>query len=55
MESGSSSESTKKLLDLEHRSVIKFLTKEGKKPKEIHERVVAVYGETAPSNYKENF
>jgi len=39
----------KKLLDLEQRSVIKFLTKEGKKPKEILERMVAVYGESAPS------
>jgi hypothetical protein len=28
-------EVSKKLLDLEQRSVIKFLTKEGKKPKEI--------------------
>jgi hypothetical protein len=28
-------EVSKKLLDLEQRSIIKFLTKEGKKPKEI--------------------
>jgi len=28
-------EVSKKLLDLEQRSVIKFLSKEGKKPKEI--------------------
>jgi len=31
---------SKKLLNLEQRSVIKFLTKEGKKPKEILERMV---------------
>ena len=42
------SEVSKKLLDLEQRSVIKFPTKEGKKPKEILERMVAVYGESAP-------
>ena len=35
-------EVSKKLLDLEQRSVIKFLTKEGKKPREILERMVAV-------------
>ena len=40
-------EVSKKLLDLEQRSVIKFLNKEGKKPKEIYERMVAVYGESA--------
>ena len=43
------------LLDLEQRSVIKFLTKEGKKPKEILERMVAVYGESAHSYYKVKF
>ena len=32
-------EVSKKLLDLEQRSVVKFLTKEGKKPKEIFERI----------------
>ena len=48
-------EVSKKLLDLEQRSVIKFLTKEGKKPKEILERMVAVYGESAPSYYKVKF
>jgi len=32
-----------KLVDLEQRSIIIFLTKEGKKPKEILERMVAVY------------
>ena len=31
-------EISKKMLDLEQRSVIKFLSKEGKKPKEILER-----------------
>jgi hypothetical protein len=30
-------------------------TKEGKKPKEILERMVAVYGESAPSYYKVKF
>lgn len=34
---------------LEHRAVIKFLTKEGRSAKEIHERMVGVYGETTPS------
>jgi hypothetical protein len=48
-------EVSKKLLDLEQRSVIKFLTKEGKKPKEILERMVAVYGDSAPSYYKVKF
>ena len=42
-------EVSKKLLDLLQRSVIKCLTKEGKKPKKITERMVAVYGESAPS------
>jgi len=45
-------EVSKKLLDLEQRSVKKFLTKEGKKPKEMLERMVEVYGESAPSYYK---
>ena len=48
-------EVSKKLLDLEQRSVVKFLTKEGKKPNEILERMVVVYGESAPSYYKEKF
>jgi cytochrome c-type biogenesis protein CcmH/NrfF len=48
-------EVSKKLLDLEQRSVIKFLTKEGNKTKEILERMVAVYGESAPSYYKVKF
>ena len=38
--------------DLELRSVIKFLTKEGKKPKEVHERMNAVYGDVSPSYYQ---
>jgi len=42
-------EVSKKLLDLEQRSVVKFLTNEGKKPKEILERMVVIYGESAPS------
>jgi len=48
-------EVSRKLLDLEQRSVIKFLTKEGKKTNEIIERMVAVYGESAPSYYKVKF
>ena len=48
-------EVSKKLLYLEQRSVIKFLTKEGNKPKEILECMVAVYGESAPSYYKVKF
>ena len=48
-------EVSKKLLDLEQRSVTKFLTKEGKKPKEILERMVAVYGKSAPSHYQVKF
>ena len=48
-------EVSKKLLDLEQRSLIKFLTKEGKKPKETLERMVTVYRESAPSYYKVKF
>ena len=33
----------------------KFLTKEGKKPKEIHERMNAVYGDISPSYYQVKF
>ena len=40
---------------MEQRSVVKFLTKEGKKPKEILERMVVVYGECASSYYKVKF
>jgi hypothetical protein len=46
---------SKKLFDLAQRSVIKFFNKEGKKPKEIFERMVAVYGDSAPSYYKIKF
>lgn len=38
-------------LSLEHRSVIKFLTLEGNGPKAIHERLLAVYGDSSPSRY----
>ena len=41
--------------DLELRSVIKFLTKEGKKPKEILERVNAVCDDVLPSYYQVKF
>ena len=34
---------------LELRSVIKYLAKEGKKSKEIRERMNAVYGDVSPS------
>ena len=34
---------------------VKFLTKEGTKPKEILEFMVVVYGESAPSYYKVKF
>ena len=40
---------------LELRSTIKFLTKEGKKPKDIHERMNAVYGDISPSYYQVKF
>lgn len=36
---------------IEHRAVIKFLTKEGVMPSKISERLRAVYGESAPSDY----
>jgi len=55
MSSESVFEVSKKLLDLEKISVIKFLSKEDKKPKEILERMVAVYGESASSYYKVKF
>jgi len=48
-------EVSKKLLDLEQRSVMKFLTKEGKKPKEILERMVAVYGGSVRTHATENY
>ena len=34
---------------LEHRSIIKFLDLEGQSPSNIHERMTAVYGDSAPS------
>lgn len=37
---------------LEPRSVIKFLTKKQKKPKEIQEGLTAVFGSDAPSYYQ---
>lgn len=37
------------LKKIEHRAVIKFLTKQGKSQKTIHEEMVAVYQESAPS------
>ena len=45
-------EVSKKLLDLEQRSAVKFLTKEGKKPKEILEPIVVVYGSLPLLNTK---
>ena len=33
---------------LEHRSIIKFLDLEGQSPSNIHERMTAVYGDSAP-------
>ena len=47
--------STMSTRDLEFCSVIKFLTKEGKKPKEIHERMNGVYGDVSPSYYQVKF
>jgi hypothetical protein len=48
-------EVSRKLFDLEQRSVIKFFTKEAKKPKEILERMVAIYGESVPFYYNVKF
>jgi hypothetical protein len=39
-------------MKLEHQSVIKFLTKEVQEPKVIHEQMLAVYGDAAPSEYQ---
>ena len=47
--------STMNARDLELRSAIKFLTKEGEKPKEIYERMNAVYGDVSPSYYQVKF
>ena len=41
--------------DFQLRFVIKFVSKEGKKPKEIHEKIKAVYGDVSPSYYKVKF
>lgn len=35
--------------NIKHRAVIEFLTKEDQRPKDIYERMVRVYGDTAPS------
>jgi hypothetical protein len=37
---------------LEHQSIMKFLTKEGTGPNIIHEWMLAVYGDAAPSEYQ---
>ena len=34
--------------NIEFRAVIKFLTKEGAKAKEIHQRMADVYGDSSP-------
>ena len=47
--------STMNIRELELRSVIKFLINEWKKPKEIHERMNAVYGDVSPSYYQVKF
>ena len=47
--------STMNMRDLELHSVIKSLTKKGKKPKEIHETMNAVYGDVSPSYYQVKF
>ena len=47
--------STMNTRDLELRSMIKFLTKEGKKPKEIHERMNVICGDVSPSYYQVKF
>lgn len=40
---------TTMLKKIEHRAVIKFLTKQGKTQKVIHEEMMAVYQDSAPS------
>ena len=47
--------STMNMRNLELHSMIKFFTKEGKKPKEIHEKVNAVYGDVSHSYYQVKF
>ena len=44
--------STMNMRDLELRSELKFLIKDGKKPKEIHKRMKSVYGDFSPSYYQ---
>ena len=44
--------STMNMMDLELHSMIKFLTNEWKKPKEIHERINAVYGHVLHHYYR---
>jgi hypothetical protein len=39
-------------IQLEYRSGIKFLTKEGNGPKVIHQRMIIVYGNEAPSLFQ---
>ena len=41
--------------DVALHSIIKFLTKEGKNPKEIHVRMNAVYGDVSHSYYQVKF
>ena len=41
--------------DLELRHVIKFLTKEGRNPNEIHNRMNAVFGDVSHSYYQVKF
>ena len=47
--------STMNTRDFEIRSVIKFLTKEEMKPKEIRERMNAIYDYVSPSYYQVKF
>ena len=55
MASAMACESTMNLKDLELRSVIKFLTEDGKMPKEIRYRINTVYGAVLPSYYEVTF
>ena len=47
--------STMNMRDLGLLFLIKLLTKEGKKPKEIHERMNALFGDVSPSYYQVKF
>jgi hypothetical protein len=42
-------------IQLEHRSVIKFLWREGNEPKNIQQRMIIVYQEDAPSSFTIKF